>query len=484
MYDKLIQNYRVFFEGAIAPVFYKGFYPKGNEGGNREHKLLHDYARGLKSEWPSDERHFADYAQEYERDLHALLNCFVEDTKGLRRGVVVIPSSTEGETNRVTELVRKVIDERYASTVTDLTQCLLRTQSKAKAHSGGTRSAIENMNTLSVNPSCRVQDYSAILVLDDITTTGNSFVAVDIKLQDAGFRGQIINFAFARTCPSEGIDLYGKWEVRHGAARVMTYGELTSGRNACFSGFSEPFYETEARKVASGAVRSGRGIDGIVFDFDETLVSDERRDLEYEEYLRGDASLNGRKGSVIPCPYELYPGVRRFMSLGIPFAIVSNRPIRALSRMVDDPAIYDFIYPGRIERDGEILGEWLYSGERFYPLELVKGSGTAKNQRENLFSPPKKKVNGRDCYLYKPCPHAVLQAIQLIRSTNGLGDDARIIGIGNTPEDIIAYKEAGIESALALWGVRDYLLEHAEHCWGADYCFRSMREFELWCRAR
>lgn len=459
MYDKLIQNYRVFFEGIPAPVFFKGFYPTGYEKGNREHERLHDYARGLKSDWPSDERSFAKYAEEYERDLRALFLCFVEDTVGLRRGVIVIPSSTKGEVNRVTELVRKILGSERASTISDLTQYFRRAQSKKKAHSGGTRSITENMDTLLVDPKGRVQDYDAILVLDDITTSGNSFIAADTRLREAGFRGQIVNFAFSRTCPSVGVDLFMRWEDEE---RLMDEAVLSAAK-------SPIDHPTE--------------IEGIVFDLDDTLVCDTPRNKEYEEYLHGNEGQNALEGAAAPCPYTPFPGVRDFMSLGIPFAVVSNRSMWEVRRMFDDPIINDSIYPGRMEWERRALEEWHSSGERFYPLVLLRGSGSEKNQHENLFSYSSKWVDGYDksASLYKPCPGGVLQAIHHLRSFDGLGPDARIVGVGNTPEDIIAYKAAGIDSVLALWGVPDYLRGHAKQHWGADYCFRSMAELGHWC---
>lgn len=37
MYDKLIQNYRVHFEGSPEPIFYKSFYPIGIDDEDLDH---------------------------------------------------------------------------------------------------------------------------------------------------------------------------------------------------------------------------------------------------------------------------------------------------------------------------------------------------------------------------------------------------------------------------------------------------------------
>ncbi len=63
-----------------------------------------------------------------------------------------------------------------------------------------------------------------------------------------------------------------------------------------------------------------------------------------------------------------------------------------------------------------------------------------------------------------------------------VGPDARIVGLGNTMEDIVAYRAAGIESALALWDVPDDFKEHARNAWGADRTFGSVAQFTQRCR--
>ena len=109
MYDSLVDIYRVIYEGTLAPIFYKRFHPTHIEGDKAEHKAYRRYALGLKSDCGSGSPSYATYAQEYERDLRDVLGRFCEDTRGLRRGVVVIPSSTKGRDSRVTELVRRVL---------------------------------------------------------------------------------------------------------------------------------------------------------------------------------------------------------------------------------------------------------------------------------------------------------------------------------------------------------------------------------------
>ena len=47
----------------------------------------------------------------------------------------------------------------------------------------------------------------------------------------------------------------------------------------------------------------------------------------------------------------------------------------------------------------------------------------------------------------------------------------RIIGIGNTKNDIIAYKAAGIEAVLVTWGIKYYYNDY-----GADYIFNTPAE--------
>lgn len=68
-------------------------------------------------------------------------------------------------------------------------------------------------------------------------------------------------------------------------------------------------------------------------------------------------------------------------------------------------------------------------------------------------------------YYTKPDYCTIIDAIEKIKT---ISNGHRIIGIGNTKNDIIAYKAAGLETVLVTWGIhyrfgRDYGADHVFH---------------------
>ena len=70
-----------------------------------------------------------------------------------------------------------------------------------------------------------------------------------------------------------------------------------------------------------------------------------------------------------------------------------------------------------------------------------------------------------------------------MRETFALAESARIVGLGNTPEDMIAYRAAGLEPVLALWGVPTFARDYACAHWDQDHVFSSMTQFLNWVEA-
>ena len=77
-----------------------------------------------------------------------------------KRGVVVVPSSKSGKTSRVTELIRCALRHPLIG-IDDLTECLIRTKSKATAHEGGRRSIAENVASLEFNEPGKLEKYGS-----------------------------------------------------------------------------------------------------------------------------------------------------------------------------------------------------------------------------------------------------------------------------------------------------------------------------------
>ena len=437
MFDHLLSDYRLFFEGMPAPVFYKSFYPMGCETDGQWEMLR--YSQGLKADKDPERDYFDQFFDTYERDVRDLLADVSADFPGRKVGVVAIPSSRAGNVNRVTKLLRCVLvwmDDQCA----DLTGCLVRCESKRGAHEGGSRSVAANVSTLRFDGTERLEDIDVLLVVDDILTSGKSFRAVDGVVRDAGFGGTIVNFAFSRTMPGVCIDEYVRF----------AYGERAVGRRC-------------------GTFNS------LVLDFDQTLIDDAVKDDDYEEGLWGGGGATGS------CPYSVYPGAGGLTALGVPYAVISNRPKRELDAILRDPSVSDAVFHrGTCEAETR-EGDWW--GARLELARLTRDCASRMPPTDNVFGPPRSGDRYKK-WIYKPNPEGVKEALDWLSSEALEGERARAIGVGNTPEDMLAYRAAGITAALALWGVPPWCREHAAKNWGADYVFESPSDFVDWFRGR
>ena len=462
MYEHLLQICGVFFEGMPAPVFYRHFYPMGNKSGPYERALWQEfnYTQGLKNDKDVTGRLQLEFRNVYESDLRTLLDAVVSDSPNDRRGVVVIPPSSKGEINRVTELVRHVL-YNGPRLFSDLTPWVTRMKNKEKSHLGGHRSYEMGYETIGIDQRAHLSQYSVLLVIDDVTTSGTSFRAMNDRLRNAGFTGAFINFAFSRTIPSEGATCC--WEFARAGSEM--------GR---------------ARK-SRAEMNAGKPIDALVFDLDQTLLDDSLRDVEYENWL----SSSRRFGDCHEAAYDTYDGVRELTSLCIPYAIVSNRPERQIKELIWHDSVLDHLYP--LCLDPKLCLPSGMSGLRapaYFNLnihEVVSRGGlglTSSVLPLNAFSFPTEEVNGYPNRFYKPSPRGINNALAYLRG-EFLSEqaDSRIVGVGNTYEDMVAYGAAGIESVLALWGVPDALKEHAAKCWGADYVFETVEALIQWIKS-
>lgn len=419
MYERMMDAYQFLFEGLFSPVFYRTFYPTGCRD-DAQWAMLH-YSWGLKIDKDPSKEDFARYEKEYDKDLRAVLNHVMKETPKRKRGVIVIPSSNADVTNRVTELVRRVLASN-PDPFEDLTKHLRRTETKAAAHAGGSRSLEDNVKTLSLSSQIRLTSFDVILVIDDIVTSGKSFQALCKFLRNAGFGGQIYNFAFARTMPGVCIDAYKEYDPS------FHRGKMPSSK-----------------------------LEALIFDLDQTLLDSFIREMGFE-----DGSWDGGKYPEFASsrklgPYQVFEGIDELMRMKTPFAIVSNRSVRQLRELFKSKPLAEAIFKNH---------SYISSGSKL---------------PEEVFSYPLEEKEGYPVKCYKPCPAGVSNAIAWLSRRNSRKEDAlRIVGLGNTLEDMIAYRLAGIESALALWGVPEWCKQYACDNWGADYVFESVAEFAEW----
>ena len=427
MYEQLLDRYGVFFEGLPEPVFYGRHYPTGNPDDLRGMGLMDDfcYGWGLKEDRDPSGALLCEHREAYERELHQLLCTVAEKTVGIHRGVVVIPPSTAGKVSRVTEIVRRAL-ARMPNLFDDLTDTVTRTRDKGAAHGGSRqrRSYHESYDTIGVAKDGQVERYGLILVIDDILTSGKSFRVMDDKLSDSGFAGTIVNFAFLRTCRGEAV-------------------------LPCLD-LRRPDSELAQAQRQRKAQNATKRIEGLVLDLGQTLLDDSPHDIPFEEQFLT------RDHPPVDVPYSPYRGIERLTNLGIPYAIISDRPPTQQMKLYS------------VER---VRAALLPHCEKVPPLP------------SNVFTFP---IEERDDFTvrhYRPSPRGVLEALSYLREQlSSGGEHARIIGLGNTFDDIVAYEAAGIESALALWGIPDTLRDGARKSWCADHVFETIEAFAAWVK--
>lgn len=491
-YNELLNKYNTKFEGVSNPVFYDvlypthrakthGDYPNPNYDYNSDITQNYLKALGLKIKLNKDfDMNIIDVPEKYkysentsEKELynffknnyfyHNLFKNFIEtiikNNPDKKIGVITIPSSKVNVKNGITFVVEEVISlGNYDNQIKDYTDKLYRIKKKEAAHDGGNRSIAVNLDTLKLE---YVNDVDIIVVVDDIVTTGNSFNAVNKMLIDSGFKGEIINYALFRSMSEVAHNNYNEWQ------------------------------DKQKDIWNDGSNKKNGKIDGIIFDFDQTLVDTTKKNEDFENISRkffekdncqilaatdvkNDYINNFKK------IYKVYD--EKFMiylqSKEIPFAILSNNSKIKVNLIYQMNSIFPYIYPN-IEKDGKAEK---YDIKLYMQKEMFLYSSLLPN---NIFFPPKidgKNHDGVDTNipLTKPCEDGVINAINYLKNNFNLKDKSRIIGIGNTPEDIIAYHKAGIESVLGLWGVPDILKDYAANNWGADYVFNNFSDFSNW----
>jgi predicted amidophosphoribosyltransferase len=109
--------------------------------------------------------------------------------------IAVIPSHDPNkQESGITQVARKLARNRNISNITD---CLQRTVNRGKLSSGKNRSLKINIDSLKVTAPERIENKN-ILLLDDVTTTGNSLRAGAILLNESG-ASSVVLLALART---------------------------------------------------------------------------------------------------------------------------------------------------------------------------------------------------------------------------------------------------------------------------------------------
>jgi phosphoglycolate phosphatase-like HAD superfamily hydrolase len=463
-YEEIVKNYKAQFEGIANPVFYKKLYPTSNSN-ERSHETwsLYRFGQGLKKKSNDEEpAYFNENKSSYKRIAYDFLNTLKQSNLEKSFGVLCIPSSRKGFLNIVTILLQEILkNDPTLNSFKDLTRCLMRISDKNPAHEGGNRNESYNIETLDFSCGIDWKNLDAMVIFDDIVTSGNSFNAVNKIIREKGFSGDIINFAFARSMNEIAHTNYDEWE----------------GNNTL-------------KNIGSGK------IEGIVFDLDQTLVNTSRRCERIESTIKNVHFKRNNEKELYSYNffenandiYSVYnPALlEKFQRKFIPFAILSNSNIGRLKNICQIPNIQKCIYPYTYESHENNECGVNEKSKKYYELGTGRHGCTFKYTYEapkNIFvSPKEQSLFDKSKYIMYSKPHekGVKEAIEYLKKEHNLVDSSRIIGVGNTLEDIIAYYNAGLETILCLWGIPDILKEYAESNWGADHTFSSFRDFYEW----
>lgn len=435
-------------EENFEPIFYLKEYPTAIESYTTEELQTYKYINGLKKSGRSFFINQTKYNQARE-NFHSVggLERYVEDINAIIKNnnepilVTCIPSSKVKKKNIVSRVVLR-LSEKYGEKFQNGKFLFKKIEDEEAAHdvSGmANRSYKKHYDSWEKGLQISNEDKDKlVIVIDDVVTTGSSFYAAHKHLTELGFT-KILYFAYGRT-----------------------------QQNSCLRGEMKP--KSPINKP----------IGEIIFDVDQTLVdSIKASEYKFEEILL--QKINQRE-------IQLYEGIKEMISyvindMQIPIIFVTNRDFYTVKAYFEKIILDVFDYNIRkpVEEDDlpEPVKIALKNSEKEQQIatfKLGKKSGYQSRYFVNidtidcLLSFNDAKLNGKN--LCKPSNYLIDRAIDNIRKLANQ-EDLRIIGIGNSEYDIIAYNKSGIESILVNWGNRSALKNN----FNADYVYAEIEEF-------
>lgn len=496
LYNSLMQDYRCFYEGMKEPIFYQTLYPNhyddafsgdyaekyGEQEAQRFAERAH-YFWGLKYKYALNGERVAQsyeqennytylekYHDEYLHNLDKLLSRFVN------WAVITVPASNASLINGVTYLTREYLNE-HGRQLLDFTDRLIRTRSKKVASDIGTRDKESNIKTLAIKDPSDFKRADGIIVIDDLTTSGNTFAAVDQVLHEYGIKNKVINFAFGRSMRPIGQARYDEW------------------------------LDGKAEWTSQSFKKQGR-ITGLIYDVDQTLVDSTNRSDEFEHhrdvvfesplnftkdndeeenyihFLNRFASGNSQvKESLLDGAanvYYPYPGIEHLQRQGIPFALVSSSMEKRCQLLMKTESAQKAIYP--LIWDTHFPDRQTSVGHEIYRHYM--GRDYDENSGHSVY-PSLVRFDNIWGLARKPAEIKEKLAVQWLKGQQKDPDEeSRIVGLGNTVEDMIAYHKAGVEAVLALWGMPQSIRAYAKKNWDADYAFATFNDFAKWVLAQ
>lgn len=294
---------------------------------------------------------------------------------------------------------------------------------------------------------------SVILVLDDVVTSGSSFYAGFKHLKNLGYNN-IVFLAFGKTTPN--IRLRG------------------------------PYADKEYKQNDE--------IDAIIFDVDQTIIkSDKYQEIYFEtnnnqkDIWRAINDRNSNDFKVYDKIEELFDYVRDIKK--IPVIFVTNRDSYTVKLFfeVNSKEIFGFNFkrPVDITKEPNTIYIKLHNSNQQEIATLYKNGNLTTNKLKEYVN-----IKTMECLLaasdadvehdvkkIKPSDNLIRKAIEKIELLCEK-KDLRIVGIGNSEYDIIAYNKAGIESVLVHWGNK----VKVENTFKADREFNTVEELMAFLR--
>jgi predicted HAD superfamily phosphohydrolase YqeG len=333
--------------------------------------------------------------------------------------LVAVPSSNHEKTNgRLQQLITwlsKEYDDFY-----DGGHLLVRSETKYKSHDYKTwqvdpesglddvtyherfkeaNSIENNKRTLKINRDVlnNVPANIDIVVLDDVTTTGSSFVVIDQLLRDQLANHKRVYVAYAKTVKGFSEEGAGTKSTPLELAKIM---------------FDQP---------AETKVQQGK-IAGIIFDIDNTVLATDKiyQDRAHDRELPHDQekptvdvqiSLKPIRG-IEANEFKYLKGIETLRN-HVALRYVTNQGWWNVQQVLKINKIYQDL----IAEDSITFDE----SNKYYQSSDHVITGAAK-----------------------PSPKAIMQAVESIHNIN----PGRVLGLGNQESDIMAYRAAGVEPYL------------------------------------
>lgn len=418
----------------IKPIFFKKYYPTRII--NYTKKYIdefsnYSYIQGLKYiEQPEfiknkDQNNKREnYFNKNHQDYLRTLKNFIKHEKG-QFVLCGIPSSTLGKNNMVTKIIKELVEED-PYTFIDGSDLMKRMISIEAAHTSSSTRSYERILT-SLSREEKKEFYNKkIIVIDDVITSGSSFTAAYkflTKFPDIE-PNQLIFFAFGKTI--ENI-LLPQGDNNYSPSQISKYNTF-------------------------------------IFDIEQTIVNS-LTEIEIIEALdkynnynipETRSKLSRKIKKLVPLFENIQDLFQSILKTKSKIFFITNDNSKFVS------SIYLEKFANKLFGTKKPIGQKIsYYNKRDLYLNdnpNMQKIGILKCNNNYLDCEFNNLTIGTDCKekfanieysMYKPAPNLV----QKIIYDNKL-DSCTTIGIGNSLDDIISYRTAGITAALAEWGNR------------------------------